>query len=255
LIAVLSSRVEPFSFFRKGYGDKALEKLAVENDNWLSKVYEKYLKLYVAEIDWERHRNILANRYVARNHMPKDEAVEKLRKVIACTTLLPVYDKQKIPDPPENLFYQCASFHQFEERDWYGLLHETYLKDQKISRWRNQCKSMGIVDPIDYSPITRQAFNWLFGSALDAGDITDANKQRIEQSFKRLIYAYGGASICSVYQKHAPLVKKTVINWRSNYFFEKTMFEVYSIDQLVKIKRQELKKTNPRLIKKINNIS
>jgi len=129
-----------------------------------------------------------------------------------------------------------------------------YLEDQKIARWRNQCKSLGIIDPIDYSPITRQAFNWLYGSAEDSGIITNENKVRIEQSLKRLVYAYGGASICSVYDKHEGVIKRKVLNWRSNYFFEKALYEVFTIDQLVKIKRQELKKTNPKLVKKIINI-
>jgi hypothetical protein len=221
--------------------------------NWLSPISEKYLNIYVAEIDWKYHQGVLYQRWMRSGHT-QEEAVEKLRKVIACTVLLPLLGKHRIPDPPESLLYQCSSFHQFTERDWYEELHKIVQEDQKIIRWRNQCQSLGIIDPIDFSPITRQAFNWLFSAAERSGVVTPENTKRIEQSFKRLVYAYGGAVICSVFQKHENLVVKNVVNWRTNYFFEKLIFEVYSIDQVVKIKRQELKKTNPKLVKQIKRV-
>lgn len=221
--------------------------------NWLSAVSEKYLNLYVAEIDWKYHQGVLYQRWI-RSGMSESEAVDKLRKVIACTVLLPQLGKQRIPDPPENLLYQCSSFHQFNERDWYEELHKVVERDKEIVRWRNQCQSLGIIDPIDYSPITRQAFNWLFSAAERSGVVTPENKQRIEQSFKRLVYAYGGAVICSIFQKNENLIDRKVLNWRSNYFFEHLIFDVYTIDQIVKIKRQELKKTNPKLVKQIRRV-
>mgnify|MGYP006921279549 CR=1 FL=1 len=222
-------------------------------ENWLSPVCDKYLNIYVAEIDWERHRKVLFKRWT-RSQLSEEEAIYRLRKVIACTVLLPYLDKHKVPDPPENLLYQCFSFHQFEERDWYEELHKIVEEDKQIMKWRNQCQSLGIIDPIDYSPITRQAFNWLFSEAERSGVVTPENKQRIEQSFKRLVYAYGGAVVCSIFQKHANQISKKVPNWRTNYFFERLIFEVYSVDQVVKIKRQELKKTNPKLVKQIKKV-
>lgn len=212
----------------------------------------RYLSLYVGESDWERH---ITERYKQLAKSSSEaQAKNDLRKSVACATLLPIYDRYKVPDPPENLLFWCKSFRQYGERDWEALLVETMERDTQIAKWRNQCQSLGIIDPIDYSPITRQAFNWLFSEAERSGEVTEENRQRIEQSFKRLVYTYGGAVICSIFQKHESSVRKKVLNWRSNYFFERLIFDIYSVDQVVKIKRQELKKTNPKLVKQIRKV-
>lgn len=223
--------------------------------NWLSKNDNatRYLNIYVAEIDWNTHIARVFNKIKAQGYSP-DEAKDRLRKIIACTILLPIYDKQKVPDPPENLIYWCPSWHQFNDRDWYALLEEVHAKDVNIAKWRNQSQSLGIIDPIDYSPITRQAFNWLYGAAEESGSITAENQQRLEQAFKKLVWAYGGAVICSLFQKPDAGIKRKVHNWRTNYFFERLIFDNYSIDQVIKIKRQELKKTNPKLVKQIRKL-
>lgn len=213
----------------------------------------KYLNLYVGKDDWETHITRLHGRLSKSNSA--DQAGAKLRKIVACSVLLPVTDNYKVPEPPSNLLYWCSSFHQFEERDWEKLLNDTMEKDLQIAKWRNQCQILGIIDPIEYSPITRQAFNWLIGSAKDSGAITEENKTRVEESFKRLVYAYGGAVICSIYQNEENRIKRKVLNWQSNYFFERLIFEVYSVDELIKIKRQELKKANPKLVKQLRKVN
>jgi hypothetical protein len=209
----------------------------------------KYLKIYNAETEWESAIATLWGQLSSR--MPQDEASAMMRKILSCTILLPKYDKTSLTDPPTNLLYRCSKFHQFNERDWWLLMQEVMEKDEQIIQWRSQAQALGIIDPIDYVPITRQAFNWLYTSADEAGALTDENKNRVRDSFKRLVYTYGGVVICSIYQKHPDTIKKMVLNWRTNYFFERTIFHVYGIDQVIKIKSQELKKTNPTLVKKI----
>ncbi len=212
----------------------------------------KYLSLYVGPDDWEKHISRLYTR-LNKNATP-EEAGAKLRKIVACTVLLPVYENQKVPDPPNNLLYWCSSYHQFNDRDWEKILNETMERDADIGKWRNQCQSLGIIDPIDYSPITRQAFNWLFNSAKEAGAVNDDNAARLEESFKRLVYAYGGAVICAIFQQEANQIKRKVKNWQSNYFFERLIFDIYSVEEVVKIKRAELKKANPKLVKQLRKV-
>lgn len=229
-----------------------LQESVIDSPNWLSQVASKYLTIYIGELekshDWEYHIGILSSR-LSKKYPNQDEMITALRKTIACAILLPVYDRKSLTDPPENLLYWCSGYRQYGEKDWYDLLYNVVKKDQEIIKWRNRCQSLGIIDPIDFSPITRQAFNWLYGAAQDSGVVTSANDERIQQSFQRLVWAYGGAVVCSLFQNHDAMVQKKVLNWRTNYFFERLIFDVFTVDQVVKIKRQELKKTNQRLVK------
>jgi len=231
-----------------------LQESVIDSPNWLSQVASKYLTIYVGELeaahDWDYHIGILSSR-LAKKYSNQEEMVKTLRNTIACAILLPVYDRKSLTDPPENLLYWCSGYRQFAEKDWYDLLYSVVKKDQEIIKWRNRCQSLGIIDPIDFSPITRQAFNWLYVAAQDSGVVTSANDERIQQSFQRLVWAYGGAVVCSLFQNHEATVQKKVLNWRTNYFFERLIFDVFTVDQVVKIKRQELKKTNQRLVKHI----
>jgi hypothetical protein len=109
------------------------------------------------------------------------------------------------------------------------------------------------VYPIVYAPWPRQAFNWLFKAAEESGQVTDENREQVEKRFERLVLTYGGLVICHIFQKEEYKIKKKVLNWRTGYFFERLIFDIYTIDQVLKIKKQELLKTNKTLVKQIQN--
>jgi hypothetical protein len=219
------------------------------SDSLDAKVAEKYLNLYVGDVDWAHHIAQVWGR-LSKKHQPA-EAGAIMKKTLACTILLPLYDRTKIPELPENLLYWVPSYTQFNERDWFALLKETMTHDLEIDNWRNQALSLGIIYPLDYSPVTRQAFKRLYDKAQEAGVINEANKADIVRRFQNLVIAYGGNVICSLFtDKHNYRLKK-VLNWRTGYFFEKIIYEVYTIEQVLKIKKAELAKTNPKLVKQI----
>lgn len=208
-----------------------------------------YLTLYVGEADWRYHLGQLWNR-LSKKQYTEDERRQLMRKIIACATLLPVYDHTKIPELPENLIYWVSSYNQFNEKDWYSLYREMLKRDAQIKQWRDECLSLGIVYPLEFSPVTRQAFNWLFGKAEESGAVNDDNKADMIRKYQNLVLAYGGNTICSLFIREDHRVKK-IRNWRSAYFFERAIHEVYTVDQLIKIKKAELAKTNAKLVKKI----
>jgi len=211
----------------------------------------KYLNLYVGESDWGKHIDSLWGRLSKK--YGDTEAKTLLKKTIACATLLPVYDRTKIPDLPENLLFWCPSYQQFSEKDWFSLLLDVIAEDEKIEQWRLECQRLGVVHPIVYAPWSRQAYNWLYSAAEASGQVNDSNREQLEKRFERLVLTYGGLVICHIFQKEEFKLKKKVLNWRTGYFFERLIFDIYSIDQVVKIKKQELSKTNPTLVKKIQN--
>jgi hypothetical protein len=76
------------------------------------------------------------------------------------------------------------------------------------------------------------------------------NKENLVNKFSNLVRAYGGAIICNMFVNHKMNIDK-ILNWRSGYFFEKEIYKVYSVEQIVKIKNSELNKTNSQYVKKI----
>lgn len=220
----------------------------IQNDILDPDTAARYLNLYVGDADWMSHMGQLWNRL--NKKYSEDQAKQLMKKTIACTTLLPAYDKTKIPETPENLLHWCSSYFQFNERDWFEELKQVISKDIQIEGWRNQCLALGIVYPLEYSPVTRQAFKWLYGKADEAGVITEENKETVVRRFQNLVFAYGGNVVCYVFLKHEGHIRK-ILNWRTGYFFERAIFDVYTIDQVMKIKAAELKKTNAKLVKSI----
>lgn len=213
----------------------------------------KYLQVYNAEIDWNPHLNKLYERLSKK--MSESEAKSAMRKQIACAILLPVIDQSVMTDPPENLLFWCVSYHQYSSRDWVKELFDIWKKDQKIEETRNKCLDVGIVFPLEYNPNTRQAFNWLVDKAVKSGSINEDNKEQVNKRLQNLVFAYGGAVVCSVFSK-PELSKKIdkIPNWRSGYFFERLIFEVYKPDDILKIKQHEINKiksVNNKLVKKI----
>lgn len=209
----------------------------------------RYLKLYVGEADWEAH---LVDKFKKlENRYGTDKAKELIKKAAACAILLPTYDRSTIKDPPQNILYWCDTWTQFNERDWVELLTEVIHRDKEIENWRNQCLSLGVVHPIEYSIVTREAFNRLYTMADESGVVTPENKKDIVRRFQNLVLAYGGNVICYLFVKEEFKIRKKVANWRTNYFFERLIFDTYSFDQVFKIKKQELAKTNQKLVKSI----
>lgn len=212
------------------------------------KVMERYLTIYLGECSngsWETQIDKLWGK--VKN---KPDAAKVLKNLVAHAILVSTTDKTIDVDVPENFFHRSQFFRQVSERDWFKDFQKVVEEDLAIDKYRAEAKSLGIIDPIEYQPYTRQAFNWLYARAEDSGDITPENKERVTRLLKNLVYAYGGASICSVFTNHADSISK-VANWRTGYFFERLLFKVYTPEQVFKIKKQELAKTSTKLVKRI----
>lgn len=175
---------------------------------------------------------------------------DQIKNVLAHAILVSTTDKSIDVEVPENFLHRSQFFRQLSEKDWFKDFQKVVEEDLAIDKYRAEAKSLGIIDPIEYQPYTRQAFNWLYDRAEDAGDITPQNKERVTRLLKNLVYAYGGAAICSVFTQHSEVLSK-VTNWRTGYFFERVLFKVYTPEQVMKIKKQELAKTMPKLVKRI----
>jgi hypothetical protein len=65
---------------------------------------DKYLNLYIADIDWKPHISQLWSNALKKF---RNETVAKdhVKKAIACATILPLVEKTIIPDPPSNLTF------------------------------------------------------------------------------------------------------------------------------------------------------
>lgn len=215
-------------------------------------VADKYLSLYVGSADWEKHIMKLHTDFNKRYGGDVEAVGLQMKRAIACATLLPREDRstQIDPDNPQNLLFRCPSWSQFNEKNWFDLFKKVVARDIEIQQWRNEALSLGVIDPIEYQPYCRQAFNWLYGKADETGAINDENKEEMARKFRNIVWAYGGAVISYVFTKHESELKK-VLNWRSGYFFERVIFDVYSKDQVLKIKKAELDKTNNKLVKSI----
>lgn len=229
-------------------------KTAIEQSSLPLSVAEKYLKLYVADIDWVPHIGMMWD-----NSMKKlrneDLAREHVKKAVACATILPLIEKTPIPENPHQLLFWCTGWRQFNEHDWFSLFLDILKEDVDIANKRNTILQLGVIDPIDVPPMTRQAYNWLYEKAIsEVLNPSDKLLTDVKVKFSNLVKAYGGAVICNMFVTHKLNVDK-VLNWRSGYFFEKQIHKVYSLDQIMKIKSAELVKTNDKYIKQIGAIN
>jgi len=210
----------------------------------------KYLKLYIADIDWEPHIASLW-RNAKKKYGNENVAKEYVKKAVACATILPLIEKTSIPNPASNLLFWCTGWKQFNEQEWFNLLLDIFQEDLNISKKRNKIIQIGIIDPIDVSPLTRQAFNWLYERCLEE-DMDYSARRDVREKFTNIVRAYGGAAICNIFTKYKKNVDD-VMNWRSGYFFEKQIHKVYTVDQIVKIKKAEINKMNIKYIKKVGD--
>jgi hypothetical protein len=214
---------------------------------------EKYLSIYVgdAKPSWEYHiLNVFLKRMQKKYN--GDELKAVMKESISLTILLPSIDRStkiELLHPENNLFWSQGSS-LYGTQNWFKKLQKVVTRDVQIKEWRRMSLRLGFIDPIDYQPYTRQAFNWLFSKAEDSGVVTDANKQQIIDNFRTMVWVYGGAVISYIFTNHPEVLNK-VTNWRTGYFFERTIFDVYTPEQVFKIKETELRKTPNKYIKKI----
>lgn len=213
-------------------------------------IANKYLKLYVADIEWNDHIVALWNLFL-KKESNENVAKDQMKRAIACATILPLVEKVPIPDPPSNLLFWCTRWEQFNKNDWFEMYVNIVEEDLRISKSRNIILAEGVIDPIDVLPMTRQAFNWLYEKVKEDQTVNPDSLGDIKEKIANLVRAYGGAVICNVFVNY----KKNVLNvpnWRSGYFFEKEIHKVYTVDQILKIKKAELSKTNSKYIININ---
>ena len=210
-------------------------------------VAEKYLNLYIGDADWKNHISKLWLNFENKN---KDSELsrEHIKRAITCAMLLPTIEKTNIPDPVHLILFWCPTWNQYKERDWFSLFVDVVKKDIYIQSNQKELLSIGVIDPIDYSPLTRQSFNWLYMQAESTGDLNDTNKHHVMKKMQNLVRIYGGAVISNIFQNHKNSIDK-VFNWKSGYFFEREIYNIYTFDQIRKIKKTEIEKLNPKYVK------
>lgn len=212
-------------------------------------VAKGYLTLYIGEDDsWA---SIINKTYSQLNQAQKDD----FRIKIAYAILLPAFDRSvKVdPDNPVDHWHKVMNGYyksQFDQRDWLSEFKQVVKRDIDIQTWRNQALGLGVIDPIEYQPYTRQAFNWMYERAKESGDLTDKNKDEVARRLKNIVLAYGGAVISNIFTRHKDRVD-SLLNWRTGYFIERAVFNVYTPEQVLRIKKQELNETNSKLVKKL----
>lgn len=220
---------------------------AVVNDGTVSfDVAEKYLTLYLGEADWKEK---ISQLWSTQKKKLNDEAKAKefVKKSVACACLTPIVDKSTIPDENYVLLFWVSGWTQFNERDWFMLFQEVVKKDLEIEKNRKKILQLGIFDQIDMSPLTRQAFNWIY-ERLDKESFSSLEKKEESiEKIKNLVKIYGGAIICNLFTNHTAALDK-ILNWKSGYFIEREIYKVYSVEQIAKIKTAEMNKTNKNYI-------
>lgn len=214
----------------------------------LSVIVENYLSIFVDEIDWSKQ---LSDAWDKVKNKPN--ALETYRNVLSFAILLPAIDRTVHIDT-DGYLYRCAVNYykaQFDDRNWAEYLRDKVVKrDIEINEWRTQAISLGVIDPIEYQPYTREAFNRMYERAEYTKALTDTNKTDISRRLKNVVMAYGGAVVTNLFTRHMESVDK-IVNWRTGYFVERKIFDVYTPEQVLKIKKKELDGTNDKLVKKI----
>lgn len=230
------------------FSDEDVRRL-VEDDVLLGNVAEKLLSLYVYPLDnWADHALKLRNTLQSKTGNEK-WANETTKRSIAFTILLPVIEPgfKLNPDSPQRLLFGCSKFSNFKEGDWFGELKKVVAQDHLISKRREEIIKIGYIDPIDYHPHSRQAYRWLLEESEKEGSLTP----EVRTKFRRLVMAYGGMLLNYVFAKY-PKKIEDIPNWRTGYFVERLVHDVFEYDQIVKMKQLELDKSNPKWVKRFN---
>jgi len=228
---------------------KNLLESVIEEDVLPIKLAEEYLRIYVADIEWSPHINKLWKNFSNKNKT-EEECKALVKRAISCAILLPATENTQIPNPAHSLLFWCTGWAQFYEKDWFDLFKKVVVNDIQIRKNRISLINLGIIDPVDHSPVTRQAFNWLYDEAVNSECVTKDNKTAVTNKLKNIVSIYGGAVVSSMFMSHQNNIEK-VLNWRSGYFFEKQIHKVYTMEKLTKIKTAEFAKTNSSYIKKV----
>jgi hypothetical protein len=223
---------------------------AVVQDGTVSfDVAEKYLSLYIGDSDWKEK---IGQLWSVQKKKLKDDSLAKdfVKKSIACACLSPIINKVSIPDEKHVLIFWVSGWPQFNERDWFALFQDVIKKDIEIEKNRRKIFYLGIFDQIDMSPLTRQAYNWIYDRLDKESFESEDKKNEAIEKIKNLVKIYGGAIICNLFTNYSSNIDK-ILNWRSGYFIEREIYKVYSLDQIIKIKSAEINKTNKNYIKTI----
>lgn len=210
-------------------------------------VADKYLRLYIGDCDWPSKISYL---WTTQRKKFKDEesAKDYVKKSVACTCLAPVYNKVSIPEDRSSLLYWVSGWPLFNEKDWFKIFKDVISKDIEIEEHRKRVVHLGVFEYIDMSPMTRQAYNWMYDLVdKEKFDSTTLKEQAVDK-IKNIVRIYGGAIICNLFTNHSSNIDK-ILNWRSGYFIEREIYKVYSIDQILKIKSAEINKTNKNYVK------
>lgn len=229
---------------------KNLLESVIDDDVLPIKLAEEYLRLYVADIDWSQHISKLWKNFSNKNKTD-EECKALVKRAVSCAILLPATENTQIPDPAHSLLFWCTGWAQFYEKDWFDMFKKVVKQDLKIKQSRMELINDGIIDPVDHSPVTRQAFNWLYEQAEISECVNKENKTFLVNKLKNIVSIYGGAVVSSVFMNHQSNVDN-VLNWRSGYFFEKEIYKIYSLEKIKKIRSAEFAKTNPSYIKTIS---
>ena len=225
-----------------------MEQLLTNNSLSLD-LAEKYLTLYLGEAAWQEKISQLWT--VQRKKLGDEQAKEFIKKSVACACLSPVINKSAIPEENHVLLFWVSGWPQFNERDWFSIFKDVVKNDIEIEKNRSLILREGIFEHIDIPPLTRQAFNWLYERLEKESFSSEEKKSEAVTKIKNLVRIYGGAVICNLFTNYSLNIEK-VLNWRSGYFVEKEIYKVYSIEQILKIKKAEMQKTNSNYIKKVN---
>lgn len=209
---------------------------------------DKYLTLYLGEADWpEKLGQLWA---VQKKKIGEDKAKDFVKKSVACACLSPVVNKSAIPTENHVLLFWVSGWPQFNERDWLSLFRDTIKSDIQIEKNRATIIKEGIFDHIDIPPLTRQAYNWLYERLDKEAFSSQDKKEEAVTKMKNLIRIYGGAVVCNLFTNYSPHVDR-ILNWRSGYFVEKEIHKIYSTEQIIKIKKAEIQKTNSNYVKTV----
>ena len=232
--------------------ENSLVERVLEHNKLPKPVSIKYLELYIGESPtWEDALGRLLRLLKARNkELSEEQLHERAKQGISFAILLPAFDQSiKIDkENPENHLFWVQGYSQLDTRDWFAELRKIFKNDIEIAEHRRNVLKLGVIDAVEYHPLSRQAYRWLCESAEQSGiELTP----ELQKKFRQFVMAYGGAIITYIFEKNKKDIDKKVVNWRGAYFFERLVYEIYTPEQVLKIKQNDINNTNPQWVKTV----
>ena len=211
--------------------------------------FNRYLKIYNANIDWVPHLTKLFDQLKNKSGDAM-RAKNESREHAAFTILYPAQDKNALTDPPFKLLFYAQKHDGRGTRDWLAELVKVAKKDKEIKEIREELVQLGIVDPIFYIPRWRQAFLWLMDQVEGSGlePVHPVNK-----NFENLVKYYGGTIVGSLFEPQFKNQIAKIPNWRTPYFFEHLIHKTYKKDELVKIRTHDIQEIRGQDASKVVN--